>query len=172
LIKRRNLLEQDLTTITNRPAELGHIGEFIASKIFHIKLQEAATHKGSDGHFTEGILKDRTVNIKWYACREGLLDINPLALPDFYLVLTGPRSLAMSSRGRTRPWLIENVFLFDANAIVNKLMQTGVKIGIASSLRQSIWADAEIYPLQKNNLFPLSEEQYKALSFFGSKIPI
>lgn len=47
LIKKRNLLERKLTTIIARPAELGHIGKFIASKIFHIKLEEATTHTGT-----------------------------------------------------------------------------------------------------------------------------
>ncbi len=88
LIKKRNLLEREITALVGRPAEIGHIGEYIASRVFHIALEESASHKSIDGRFRDGPLKDRTVNIKWYARREGLLDITPDALPDCYLVLT------------------------------------------------------------------------------------
>jgi hypothetical protein len=167
LIKKRNLLECEITTLIGRPAILGHIGEYIASKIFHINLEESATHKGSDGRFSGGVLDGRTVNIKWYARREGLLDINPNALPDYYLVLTGPKSFAMSSRGQTRPWIIESVFLFDTRSIIAELERTSVKIGIASSIQQEQWRKAEIFPQHNNNALQLSEEQHKILALFG-----
>jgi len=32
------------------------------------------------------VLQEKTVNIKWYGKHEGILDIDPQALPDFYLV--------------------------------------------------------------------------------------
>jgi hypothetical protein len=168
LIKKRNSLEEDITALIGRPADLGHIGEFIASKVFRITLHESATHKGSDGYFSDGALEGRTVNIKWYARREGLLDINPDALPDYYLVLTGPKAFAVSSRGKTRPWIIENVFLFEAHALVEELKQNGVKIGIAASLQQNLWAKAEIHPLHNNAALQLSEEQHIALALFSS----
>ena len=66
LIKARNAVTNVIAAQTERPAQIGHVGEYIASNIFGIALEEAATHKGSDGHFTEDPLAGRTVNIKWY----------------------------------------------------------------------------------------------------------
>src|SRR5262245_57242332 len=109
LLKRRNALECEITELIARPASIGHLGEFIASRIFNISLQHSASSKGIDGHFSDGTLRGRSVNIKWYAMREGLLDITPDFLPDYYLVLTGPRSPAVTSRGRSRPWSIDGV---------------------------------------------------------------
>ena len=90
LIKKRNSLEHEITELIRRPAQIGHIGEYIASRIFHIALEESASRKSIDGRFSDEPLKGCTVNIKWYAMREGLLDITPGAPPDYYLVLAGP----------------------------------------------------------------------------------
>ena len=64
--------------------------------------------------FRSGPLKCRTVNIKWYLKQEGVLDMTESAALDFYLVLSGPHSAAVSSRSSTRPWRIDAVYLFDA----------------------------------------------------------
>jgi hypothetical protein len=167
LIKERNALEREITALIGRPAAIGHIGEYIASKVFHIALEESASHKSIDGRFSDEPLKGRTVNIKWYARQEGLLDITPSALPDYYLVLTGPKSGAISSRGQVRPWTIDYVFFFEAEPLVSELRRGVVKIGIATSVRQHLWAKAEIYPSRHNDLFELAEEQRKALALFG-----
>lgn len=45
----------------------------------------------------------QSVNIKCYLKLE-TLDINPSAIPDYYLVLSGPRSKASNSKGATGPW--------------------------------------------------------------------
>jgi hypothetical protein len=166
LIEKRNLLEQEITAIIGRPADIGHIGEYVASKIFNIALEQSASYKAIDGRFSDGILEGRSVNIKWYALQEGLLDITPDALPDYYLVLTGPKSGAGTSRRHSRPWAIEGVFLFDAQDLVARLRHRGLKIGIATSVRQQLWREAEIYPLQNNDLLNLSAEQRKALTLF------
>lgn len=166
LIKKRNALEREITVLIGRPAEIGHIGEYIASKVFRIALEESASHKSIDGHFRDGSLKERTVNIKWYAQREGVLDITPDVLPDYYLVLTGPKSGAMTSRGQARPWTIENAFLFEAQPLVDELKRRGVKIGVATSVRQHFWANAEIYPAHRNDQLELSEDQCEALALF------
>lgn len=169
-IKKRNLLERKITALINRPAAIGHLGEYIASKIFHIALEESASHKSSDGCFGDGLLKGRTVNIKWYAMREGLLDVTPDAPPpDYYLILAGPKSNTMTSRGRVRTWVIEEVFLFNAHDLVTRLRASGVKIGIASSVAQQLWEEAEIYPNQRNTGLILSEEQRKLLASFSAK---
>ena len=164
LIKRRNSLEREITALIGRPAQIGHIGEYIASRIFRIVLEESASHKSIDGHFSDEPLKGCTVNIKWYAMREGLLDITPGAPPDYYLVLAGPQSASMTSRGRVRPWTIEAVFLFDGK----ELEAQGVGIGIASSVRQQFWEQAEIYPHRKSAKLMLSEVQREQLRLFNA----
>jgi hypothetical protein len=169
MIQKRNALEYEITTMIRRPALLGHIGEYIASRIFHIALAQSASQKSIDGYFSDSPLANRSVNIKWYARQEGLLDITPNALPDYYLVLTGPKSLAMSSRGQVRSWAIEHVYLFQAQSLVNELNRRGVKIGIATSVAQSLWANAEIYPAHQSELFELSEDQRQVLALFSSK---
>jgi phosphoglycolate phosphatase-like HAD superfamily hydrolase len=75
----------------------------------------------------------------------------------------------MSSRGQTRPWIIEGVYLFDAQALVDELKRRGVKLGIATSIRQRLWAEAEIYPAQRCGLLELSDEQRAALKLFGAE---
>lgn len=151
-----------------RPAAIGHIGEFIASRVFNITLEQSASQKGIDGHFSDGPLNGCTVNVKWYSVMDGLLAIAPEALPDYYLVLTGPKTPAMSSRGRTRPWTIQYVFLFKAQALVDELSRRGVKFSVATSVRQEFWDSAEIYPAQRNDLLPVSEMQRAGLRLFGA----
>ena len=65
LIKKRNAIAADITDIIGRPAQFGHVGEYIASVIFNIELEESASHKGTDGYFTDGPLSRGSVNIKW-----------------------------------------------------------------------------------------------------------
>jgi hypothetical protein len=60
-------------------------------------LEQSASQKGIDGRFAGGSLARKTVNIKWYGKMEGLLDVSPGNLPDFYLVMTGPKATASSS---------------------------------------------------------------------------
>ena len=86
------------------------------------------------------------MSIKWYGKMEGLLDITPETLPDYYLVMSGSKSAATSSRGAIRPWLLSYVFLFDATKLVEELRSRGVKIGITTSVRKELWEMAEIYP--------------------------
>ena len=138
LIQTRNQVAKDIASLIGRPAIIGHVGEYIAAKIFYIALEVSATQKSIDGRFVDGLLQGRSVNIKWYAKREGLLDITPASLPDYYLVLAGPKALAASSRGGMRPWLIHSVHLFDAHALVGVLRRRGIKIGTATSVRQRL----------------------------------
>lgn len=95
----------------------------------------------------------------WYARQEGMLDITPESLPDFYLVMTGLKTAVTSSRGKTRPWTIEFVYLFEARPLVTQLQQYEVKLGMATSVRQALWQAVEIYPVQHNSLLVLSDEQ-------------
>jgi hypothetical protein len=167
LIRQRNDTEVEITRIIGRPAQIGHIGEYIAAKVFSIGLAFSAREKGYDGRFKEGSLSGRTVNVKWYAKREGLLDIEPRSVPDFYLVLTGPHEPAISSRGTSRPWLITSVFLFDGPGLIDELAKAGVRVGIATSVRKHLWEAAELWPNQQSTLLPLTDEQRRMLHLFG-----
>lgn len=167
LIRARNELEQAITAIVNRPASIGHLGEFVAAAVFDIALEHSAITKAIDGFFRSGPLAGKSVNVKWYAGFEGILDITPACLPDTYLVLAGPRPAAMTSHGRTRPWLIERVFLFDATTLTNALRARGVKIGVATSVATALWTDAEVYPRANNLALAVSQAERELLGLFG-----
>lgn len=166
-IKQKNIADNDIALITGRPAERGHTGEYIAASIFNIKLQESASHKGSDGYFMSNNFVGKTVNIKWYGKQEGILDLNLKDLPNYYLVFTGPKAEAISSRGATRPWLISHVYLFDAESLISVLSKRRVSVGVATSLLSKLWEAAEIYPNSNNPIFILSTEQRYILALFG-----
>lgn len=167
LLKTRNEIGDRIADHIGRPAQVGHLGEYIASKVFNISLAESASQKGIDGHFVGGPLDGLSVNVKWYPKREGLLDMNSDASPDFYLVLAGPKVAAASSRGETRPWIIRTVHLFHAGELVRKLRERPVKIGIATSVAQQYWEDAEIYPRRRDDLYPMTDKQRSLLALFG-----
>jgi len=168
LIKRRIEIDSEIARIINRPAERSHVGEFIASRIFDIELEESATNKGFDGYFRSGKLAGKTANIKWYGKNEYELDINENAVPGYYLVMTGEHSPPGSSKGKTRPWVISYVYLFNAKKLIEELKRAGVKIGIATSVRKKFWDEAEIYPRQKSKELILTEKQRELLRLFSA----
>ncbi|MDX8052481.1 hypothetical protein SK571_24120 [Lentzea sp. BCCO 10_0798] len=159
LIRDRNRIDAELSSCIGRPALIGHLGEWIAAQVFGIELE---TSKGINGRFRNG----RTVDVKWYPKREGLLDLKEEG-PDLYLVLAGPKVPPASSRGTTRPLVIDAVYLFDAAAIVAELRARGRRIGTASSVRTELWEAAEIYP-RHNLSFSLTAVQRELLALFGS----
>ena len=167
LIRERNAIDADIAQIIDRPAEKGHVGEYIASELFDIDLEENATNPGYDGRFRGGPLSGKSVNIKWYAKREGLLDINESHLPDYFLVLAGPKATQLRSVGSTRPWLIAEVFLLEAGPLLERLRERGVKIGVATSVRTAEWEEARIYPGDGRSPLPLSDMNLQILSEFG-----
>jgi hypothetical protein len=167
LIHQRNQTQQAITRITGRPASICHLGEYIAAAIFDIDLVASASHKRLDGYFTRGPLAERSVNIKWYARQEGILDITPDALPDIYLVLAGPRTNATRAHGATHPWLIEAVYCFDAVQLVAALRASGVRIGIATSVRDALWQQAQVYPEARSGQLQLTTAQRILLALFG-----
>jgi len=167
LIRVRNANEVAITRIIGRPAQIGHVGEYIASKVFDIKLEESAVHAGSDGVFTDGPLVGKSVNIKMYGKREGMLDIREKYVPDYYLVLTGVKSAQLTSKGATRPWVIEEVYLFDAPALVSRLRKKGVKLGEATSVVSAEWVAARIYPPAENAPLKIDGSQERLLKLFG-----
>lgn len=173
LICAKNAIDTLIARRIGRPAHIGHVGEFLASVIFGIQLEDSATAKAIDGHFIDGPLAGRTVNVKWFTKHDGLLDINEDASLDYYLVFRGPKSSPASSRGTIAPWVIEYVFLLDAQHLLENLRARNVKVqrhgatGIASFL----WEQAEIYPVQRNATLILSDIQRAQLALFGFAIP-
>lgn len=178
LLKERNALDERIARIIGRPATTGHIGEYIAATIFNIALVNSASNRSYDGHFSSGELAGCTVNTKFYTKQESILDLPkdadlmPEVLPDYYLVLTGARLSATSSRGTHRPLVIESIFLFDAKRLVLALKTRknkkgeNVKIGVATSVAKQFWDEAEIYPTQRNNTLILTNEQKNSLALF------
>lgn len=167
LLRERNALDARLGRLLDRPVNTGSIGEWIAARIFDIELENAANVAGYDGHFTTGALAGRTVNVKAYTRLEWMLDINPNAPLDHYLVFTGPKGAPVSSRGTLRPFCIDGVYLFDAHRLHGELVERGVKIGIATSVRAAQWGQAQIYPEANNTLLVVSETQRSQLEMFA-----
>lgn len=167
LLKKLNALSSHIGSIINRPAQVGHIGEFIAAKIFNITLQTSASTKSIDGYFNSGPLVHKSVNIKWYLKNDGLMNLSPYSPPDFYLVMTGESVVPGPSRGKVRPYAIEHVFLFNGLEIHEVLNRRGVRIGVASSILKTHWQAAEIYPRQAGTQLILSPDQILMLKLFG-----
>lgn len=167
LLRRYNAIGDEIAGEIGRPAERGHVGEYIAEHVFHIALERSARKRAYDGRFSAGPLAGRTVNVKWYGKREGVLDLLARRPPDYYLALTGPAGTTASSRRATRPWVIQSVYLFDAPRLLADLRARGNKIRAGSSVRQELWIAAEIYPETRNAALVLSKEQRDLLALFG-----
>jgi hypothetical protein len=173
LLRQRNLIDADIAKIIRRPALSGHVGEFIAAEIFGIDLHDSAVTAASDGVFRDPPLAGKTVNVKLYGKVEGMLDL-PIpgkAMADYTLVLTGPSAAAASSKGTTRPLVITAVYLFRTAELVAKLQAKGLKIGVASSVKKSLWDAAEIYP--SSGPLVLNDDQRDLLALFApvSQLP-
>jgi len=56
LLSEMNSIGEKVSEITQRPATIGHTGEYIAAEIFDIELEESANAKGFDGQFRNGSL--------------------------------------------------------------------------------------------------------------------
>ena len=61
LLSEMNSIGEKISAITQRPATIGHTGEYIAAEIFDIELEETANAKGIDGHCSSGTMAGRTV---------------------------------------------------------------------------------------------------------------
>lgn len=168
LIKARNAIDDQIAAIIDRPASIGHIGEYIASRVFGIALEDSAVCKGHDGRFADGPLAGKTVNVKFYGQHEFCLDVNPDGIPDYYLVLTGPKATSMTSRGGVRPLVVESVYLFKSGPLLDALRERGVKLGAATSVAKGLWEAAEVYPTPRITALVLTPEQRRALSQFES----
>jgi hypothetical protein len=168
LLHRRNEIDATIARITGRPMVSGHLGEWIAARVFGIDLEDAANRAAFDGRFRSGPLTGRTVNVKWYLKQERVLDMTVSTALDYYLVLTGPYSAAVSSRSSTRPWLIDAVYLFAAAELLAQQRQRNAKTGVAASVLQSQWEAAQIFPVVPNSPLRLTPEQVSVLRLFAS----
>jgi hypothetical protein len=170
LIRNWNNISSRIAKVIGRPATPGHIAEFVASKIFDINLLDSAAHKTIDGYFGSGPLVGKSVNIKWSGKHEKLINLSKKEQPDYYLVLTGQESGPTSSKGKTRPWTIDFVFLFNSTELIPILQDRGVSIGTATSVRKSEWLSSEIFPEGRSRELEITDFQREMLSLFTSKM--
>ena len=167
LLARRNATDKQITALIGRPAIRGNIGEWIAQEIFGVELEESGIQRGFDGRFADGPLAGKTVNVKWYGERAGVIDINPDAFPDYYLVMTGPKAVAQPAGHRFLPLVIAEVFLFDTPALVQRLRRRGVRLGIGASVRKGEWEEARVYPAAADGVrLTITDAQKEALKLF------
>lgn len=173
LVDLRNANEREIAELIGRPGQPGHVGEFIAARIFDIDLEPSANKPGYDGRFGSGPLAQKSVDVKYYSKWEAMLDINIKHTPDYYLVLAGPKSAAASSKGASRSWAVDNVFLFEAKPLIGRLRKRGVKIGTATSVRSNEWEAARIYPVPVGagkSPVTITKTQRDQIGMFGSAI--
>jgi hypothetical protein len=166
LLRERNLVDERIGRLINRPMTAGHAGEWIASRIFDIELEPSAVAKAIDGRFRSGPLTGKSVNVKWYLKREGILDMTEAPELDYYLVLTGPKATAKDVR-TVRAWRIDAVYLFDSKQLLTEQDTRGAKVGVASGVREAQWLAAEIYPAATNAALVLTGDQRHQLALFG-----
>ncbi|WP_412819117.1 hypothetical protein [Micromonospora sp. MS34] len=169
LLQARDNLDARIAALTGRSARPGDIGEFIAAQVFDIDLAGTATQAGYDGTFRSGPLVGRTVNVKIYGDAFTGIDISPHPC-DFYLVFSGPpRPLVAVHHHR---WQISAACLFDVRRLRQTLIDRGVKIGIATSIRRADLAAARIFPdASATALLHPTPGQAALLSLFGTQIP-
>jgi hypothetical protein len=164
LIKSRNTIDAKLATLIGHSAQANNVGEYIASAIFNIALEEEGKRRGYDGRFASGPLARQTVDVQWHPRRDGQFNIKQDAVPDYYLILAGP---ATNISDGANPWLIESIFLFNAQELLNALRERRVQIGSSTSVTGPLWERAEIYPTPRNQRLTLSDEERKLLLLFG-----
>lgn len=164
LLKSRNTIDGKVASLIGRSAQASNVGEYIAAQIFSIAMEEGGRPQGYDGRFTRGSLAGQSVDVQWHPRRDGLLNIKIEALPDYYLVLTGPERFTPNF---VNPWLIEKIYLFHAAELLNALRERGVQIGSGTSVTGPLWERSEIYPVPRNQRLLLSEEERQLLVLFG-----
>jgi hypothetical protein len=162
LLRERNRIDARIADIVGRPVVSGHLSDWIAAQIFDIELEPSA-NSAIDGRFRSGALAGRTVNVKHYTRNQGLLDMTDSEALDYYLVMTGPRG---PTAGTHRPWSIEHVYLFDAQALYDELSAQLRRIGVATSVRAEYWRAAEVYPDPARPALALGPKQTAALASF------
>lgn len=166
LVHELNRVTNGISTIVGRPAQMSHVGDFVASRIFGIGLEHSSSATGIDGRFRHGKLAGKTVNIEWCSKNDGLLDMEKEALPDFYLVMTGTRAEAESTEGTVGPWVIDYVYLIGTEPLVRELKKRGRDPGEATSVRREDWDRCEVYPRSACPYLTLTDVQRAMLRLF------
>jgi hypothetical protein len=171
LIRIRNYVNNSVSRIIGRPAETGHLTEYIASQIFDIELHPTAVHKASDGTFrSPSALVGCSVNVKYRSSSSRRLNIENSAdlghHPEYYLAFRGPKLPSGPASEKTLPLVIDAVYLFRSVELIPALMaEEGANIG--PSVKSIHWQAAMIYPEQVNRSLTLSDEQRAALALFA-----
>ena len=171
-VRTKNAADRHVARLIGRPALPGHFGEFVAAQVFDIELCRNAANPGFDGKFRNGELEGKCVDIKYMTKHDGLLNLKKEGEtgPDYYLVMTGPDEEPGPSHGKTRPWVIESVFLFDAEALVDELKARNPekKIGTAAGVPVDLWKKAMIYPDGVSPLLPVMDAHRDLLALFSA----
>ncbi len=167
LIGERNRVEREIVAITDRSAQLERVGEYIASIIFDLTLYPFRSEMGSDGYFNIGPLAGQSVDVKWYSREEYRVSVNVAALPDYYLVFSGPRVSTIVSRRAPHAWAISKVHLFQAKAFVDASLLNNAKANVGIVVARAHWDEAELYPNARNPFFSLTEAQRARLAMFA-----
>ncbi len=164
LLKSRNTIDRKIAAIIGHPTQVQEVGEYIASVIFGIKLEEHP-QKGSDGWFTQGPLTGHSVDVQWPIKSDGIIHLKTDPLPDYYLVLVGSKEVS-SLHTLSIPWVIETVHLFHSSELMTALRERGVQVGTGTSITGPLWERSEIYPRQRENRLMLSPQQLEMLALF------
>lgn len=171
LIRDRNAVDRDLAKAIGRWPHDGAVAEIIAACVFDINLAAAANNPSSDGEFRTGPLAGKSVNIKYRRLRRGLINLgkssDPRAHPDYYLQLTGRWFGVKASSRADAPFTIEEVHLFESEALLAVLRAANRQSGVGGSFPRDRWRQAMIFPQPMNRLLPLTEEQRVLLTLFA-----
>lgn len=167
LLRARNTIESNIANLLGSGTSQNIVGEYIAASIFGITLIPSSHHSEFAGIFSTQPLIGQTVDIQWYARREGFLNVHNLPAPAYYLVLAGPKQESSTTRALVNPWLISSVHLFASDELLVALHERGVQIGSHTSVINQLWERAEIFPVQYNKTLILTSEQRQLLQLFG-----
>jgi hypothetical protein len=103
--------------------------------VFDIELEQSAVTAAIDGQFRSGPLQGCIPEAGGPAGHERIQRARLLPGAD------RPASAALTSRGGTRPWRIDHVYLFHFHAptLLTEQQSRGVKTGVAASVRKARW---------------------------------
>lgn len=166
LLRARNAIDDVIATITDRPVNPGHLGEWIAARIFPSNSSSRPLPGPSTAAF------DRSCRGRGGE-REVVRQARGCAGHDGAFVSRLLPRADRSALGRTHltryhPPTHDRVGLpFPAAKLAETIRDTGLKLGIATSVRNALWDAAEVYPEQCNPELPLSPQQRHLLALFS-----
>lgn len=165
LLRERDELDARITRIVGRSARPGDVSEFVAARVFDIRLAVNTVQAGHDGMFRSGPLSGQTVNVKLYGDARAGIDIGSHPC-DYYLVLSGPPRF--SAKVAPPRWSISAVHLFETDHLLRTLRGRGTRVGIATGIRRADLEASQIYP-ETGELAPLqlTDHQHRLLKLFG-----